>query len=161
MIVISKSLGNKVGTPARGQRSQRLIGVPVCTTLVSQGIVAIITALIMGKGGQTAEATETQLQIGSLSELSMGRHPGIGSEGQWFRSLLQRDDVNHTADGITAIERRGRSIENLNTPHVGHVDAVEIDIARDVADEPFAIKQNQRIFVAQSIEPQIGTRGIG
>ena len=56
--VIGKALGNEVGTPARSQRSQRLISLALAATLVCQGIVAIIAALVVGERGQAAEAME-------------------------------------------------------------------------------------------------------
>ena len=58
MTVIGKALGNEVATPARSQRSQRLISLTLAATLVCQGIVAIIAALVVGERGQAAEAME-------------------------------------------------------------------------------------------------------
>ena len=60
-------------------------------------------------------------------------------------------EVNDTSNGITTIERRGCSIENLDTLHTSHIDAIQIDIIRNVSIQFLSVNQNQDILISQAV----------
>ena len=69
--------------------------------------------------------------------------------------LLSRDDIDHPAGGIAAVECRSRAAHNLDTLHVGEVQAFEIDIVHRFARQALAVDQHEHALSGKTAEVQI------
>ena len=126
----------------------------VRTFHILQAIVAVAVSTVVGKGGIAAKAVLKDVERDTLCELSMTRHAGVAGDADELLGRLVGNDVDDAGNGIAAIERRGGTVEHLDTLHAAHVNAVQVYIIRDVARKLLSVDQDEDILVAQSVEPQ-------
>ena len=69
--------------------------------------------------------------------------------------LLPRDDIDYPAGRIAAVECRSRAAHNLDTLHVGEVQAFEIDVVHRFARQALAIDQHEYALPGKTAEVQI------
>ena len=80
-----------------------------------------------------AEGVEARVDIGC---------PGV--------NVLTADDVDHTTDGIRAIEGRRGTLYNLDAPHVVEVHAGVVDIVHGLTSHAFAINEEEHGVAAKA-----------
>ena len=92
-----------------------------------------------------------------LPEVTVGAEAGGILQHQSLLAVFLCDDVDHTGDGIRAVERGGCSLDNLDTFDIVGVDEREVVLAAIVTMEPAAVDEDEYIGVAQAIHLQAGT----
>ena len=70
--------------------------------------------------------------------------------GEWF-FRHSRDEVNHTGECLTAIERRCWPFDDFYLLEIVHQKAVQVERSRRASDDGFAVEENERIIGIKSL----------
>ena len=158
---IGEFLSEGVGTIARKQRGYGCLRFCVGALDVFKVVVAIAVSPIVAKRGVRSEAVLIDVERDVLRELSVSGNSCIArSTHQILRGLIG-DDIDHTSNGIASVERRGCSIEYLDTFYSCHIDAIQVDIIRDVAIEFLSVDKDEDVLISQAIQTQEGAHRTG
>ena len=66
-----------------------------------------------------------------------------------------RNDVHHSSAGIAAVKSACRSLHDLDTVHVVHVQPREIDVIHRLAGKPLAVNQEEDALTSLTVEIQV------
>ena len=128
-------------------------------TTLAEGLVMVhlpIVGLPMGIGGLAGEAAHGGVHVNILFEASLAAHlrarRGIDTIG-----AVVGNHIDHSGQGITAVESTGRTAEYLDALHVGHAQAFPAVIAAHT----LAVLENQDIIVAHTIEVHESAHAVG
>ena len=158
---VGELLAEHVGAVAGEEGCDGRLGLGVGAFLVFEVRGLVTVGPVVDKGGVGTEAVGVDVEVDRLGELALARHSGVAHHAHQLLCGLVGDDVDDAGDGIAAVERRGCSVEHLDALHACHVDAVEVNIVRDVARQFLSVHQNEDVLVAQSVEPQEGAHRVG
>ena len=136
------------------ERGQELAAVvDEVVVLPAVGVVVLI-------GRVRPETALGEVEVQPLRELVFRRITALAAERDLVARLVG-DDVDHTADGVRAVERRSRPVEHLNALDARHVDLPKVDVAADVARQLAAVDEQEDVAVRQAVHRQVGAHRVG
>ena len=111
-------------------------------------------------GGIWAELFCCNIRIYHLCQLAMiFISDGRSHLHQFFRFV--GDDIDHTGNGVRAIEWRTGTIQHFDAFHTAHINAWEVDIIRCISGQFTSVDQNQHIFIGESVHHQVRSHWVG
>ena len=94
-----------------------------------------------------------QRVVALIGDMGAGVEPLFGFAG---------DDVDHGADGVGAIERGSRSVDDFDSLDAVDVDLVQVHVAACAfGDESLAVHQEEDVAAVQALDPQVVTHSVG
>ena len=90
-----------------------------------------------------------------LSRVVVAAVAHFPSEFVGSRNLLARDDVDHPAGGITAVERRSGSANDFDAFDIGQVDALEIDIVHRFPGQALPVDEKEHALTGKTAQIEI------
>ena len=139
-------------TVSGGDAVERVFG-------IAAHIGGIVQAIFVDCGATEGEKLGEPMATGGeeevLSRVVVAAVAHFPSEFVGSRNLLARDDVDHPAGGITAVERRSGSANDFDAFDIGQVDALEIDIVHRFAGQALAVDEKKHALSGKTAQIEI------
>lgn len=157
---IGESLSDDVRAIACKEGRYRLPGFSVRAFDVFKvcGLIAVSAVVDIGCIG--TETAMEDVKVDTLRQYAVAADGGSVGCAAKRTCRLVSDDIDDTGDGVRTVERRGGTVKYLDAFDAAHVDAVQVDIVRDVARELLPIDKDEDVFVAKTVQTQESAHGV-